>query len=107
MQNQQQRDSSNSKSSANENVSNDQQAYQESVALYKEYNEQKKELNEEKRQMLRDIEVKAVKYMDDLESGRIEPKKNMSIQQQVDIFRHNLFRDVSVVRLCYPKQRQI
>ena len=95
---QQSKDNSNSKSSSNENMPNDQQDqqnYQESAALYKQYNDQKKELNEEKRQMLRDIEVKAVKFMDDLESGRVESKQNMSIQQQVDIYRHTLFRDVS------------
>jgi hypothetical protein len=104
MDDQQQRkhDSGNSKSSSNENCSNDnsynqneQQSYMDTVALYQQYTEQKKELSEEKRQMLRDIEVKAVKYMDDLESGRVESKSNLTIQQQVDKYRHKLFRDVN------------
>ena len=48
-------------------------------ALYQHYSQQN-ELSEDKRQMLREIESQAIKYMDDLESGRVQRNQNQTIQ---------------------------
>ena len=52
------------------------------------------ELNEEKRQILREIVVQAVKYQDDLESGRIERNSNMTVHQQIENHRNYLLKKV-------------
>lgn len=64
--------------------------------MYQQYSQQREQLSEEKRQILREIEVQAVKYQDELESGRAERNNSISIQQQVDSYRHHLFRKVSL-----------
>ena len=44
---------------------------------------------------MREIEVKTVKYMDDLESGKEERNLEVTIKEQVEKFRDNLFKDVT------------
>lgn len=48
------------------------------------------EVSEEKRQRLREIEVKVMKYADELESGRRPTKSGMSVHDQVEQYRQKL-----------------
>lgn len=51
-------------------------------------------LDEEKRKILREIEVKTVKYIDDLENGKIQLEPNKTIQQQAESYRDDLLKMV-------------
>ncbi|KAJ9581860.1 hypothetical protein L9F63_003791, partial [Diploptera punctata] len=51
-----------------------------------------RDLNEERRAKLREIELKAVQYQDELESGQRSLKSGWSIQQQVEHYRRKLLR---------------
>uniref|UniRef100_A0A672J5W9 U2 snRNP-associated SURP motif-containing protein n=1 Tax=Salarias fasciatus TaxID=181472 RepID=A0A672J5W9_SALFA len=53
------------------------------------------ELNEEKRTKLREIEVKVMKFQDELESGKRPKKSGQSIQEQVEHYRDKLLQKVS------------
>ncbi|XP_067010744.2 U2 snRNP-associated SURP motif-containing protein isoform X2 [Anabrus simplex] len=48
--------------------------------------------NEERRQRLREIELKAVQYQDELESGQRSLKSGWTVQQQVEHYRRKLLR---------------
>lgn len=50
--------------------------------------------DEEKRARLRDIEVKAMQYQDELESGQRALKSGWNIAQQVEHYRRKLLRKV-------------
>ncbi|XP_029955964.1 U2 snRNP-associated SURP motif-containing protein isoform X2 [Salarias fasciatus] len=50
------------------------------------------ELNEEKRTKLREIEVKVMKFQDELESGKRPKKSGQSIQEQVEHYRDKLLQ---------------
>ncbi|XP_061096751.1 U2 snRNP-associated SURP motif-containing protein-like isoform X2 [Conger conger] len=50
------------------------------------------EMNEEKRTKLREIEVKVVKFQDELESGKRPKKSGQSIQEQVQHYRDKLLQ---------------
>ncbi|XP_072401929.1 U2 snRNP-associated SURP motif-containing protein [Diabrotica undecimpunctata] len=60
------------------------------VQEYTEY--QDRDLSEEKRQKLREIEVKAVQYQDELESGQRQLKSGWTLPQQVEHYRRKLLR---------------
>ncbi|XP_051156379.1 U2 snRNP-associated SURP motif-containing protein isoform X1 [Leptopilina boulardi] len=55
-------------------------------------NSSSRDFNEERRNRLREIEVKAMQYQDELESGRRSIKGGMSIQAQVEHYRKKLIR---------------
>ncbi|XP_029003899.1 U2 snRNP-associated SURP motif-containing protein isoform X3 [Betta splendens] len=50
------------------------------------------EINEEKRTKLREIEVKVMKFQDELESGKRPKKPGQSIQEQVEHYRDKLLQ---------------
>ncbi|XP_034024378.1 U2 snRNP-associated SURP motif-containing protein isoform X2 [Thalassophryne amazonica] len=50
------------------------------------------EMNEEKRTKLREIEVKVMKFQDELESGKRPKKSGQSIQEQVEHYRDKLLQ---------------
>ncbi|XP_068160489.1 U2 snRNP-associated SURP motif-containing protein isoform X1 [Antennarius striatus] len=50
------------------------------------------EMNEEKRSKLREIEVKVMKFQDELESGKRPKKHGQSIQEQVEHYRDKLLQ---------------
>ncbi|TNM96595.1 hypothetical protein fugu_016256 [Takifugu bimaculatus] len=50
------------------------------------------EMNEEKRTKLREIEVKVMKFQDELESGKRPKKHGQSIQEQVEHYRDKLLQ---------------
>jgi hypothetical protein len=56
-----------------------------------------RDLNEDRRARLREIELKAVQYQDELECGQRTLKGGWSIQQQVEHYRRKLLRKVSCV----------
>ncbi|XP_014215051.2 U2 snRNP-associated SURP motif-containing protein [Copidosoma floridanum] len=51
-----------------------------------------RDYNEERRNKLREIEVKAMQYQDELESGRRSLKQGMTIQSQVEHYRKKLIK---------------
>ncbi|XP_033207968.1 U2 snRNP-associated SURP motif-containing protein isoform X2 [Belonocnema kinseyi] len=55
-------------------------------------NSSSRDYNEERRNRLREIEVKAMQYQDELESGKRSIKSGMSIQAQVEHYRKKLIR---------------
>uniref|UniRef100_A0A674N532 U2 snRNP-associated SURP motif-containing protein n=1 Tax=Takifugu rubripes TaxID=31033 RepID=A0A674N532_TAKRU len=55
------------------------------------------EMNEEKRTKLREIEVKVMKFQDELESGKRPKKHGQSIQEQVEHYRDKLLQKVLVL----------
>ncbi|XP_066514904.1 U2 snRNP-associated SURP motif-containing protein isoform X2 [Hoplias malabaricus] len=50
------------------------------------------EMSESKRTRLRELEVKVMKFQDELESGKRQKKSNMSLQQQVQHYRNKLLQ---------------
>lgn len=52
--------------------------------------DQSKNINEERRSKLRDIEVRTMKYQDELESGEKDLKSGWSINEQVENYRRKL-----------------
>ncbi|XP_035288218.1 U2 snRNP-associated SURP motif-containing protein-like [Anguilla anguilla] len=50
------------------------------------------ELSEDKRSKLRELEVKVMKFQDDLESGKRPRKSGMGVQQQVEHYRNKLLQ---------------
>ncbi|XP_008331527.1 U2 snRNP-associated SURP motif-containing protein [Cynoglossus semilaevis] len=48
------------------------------------------QMSESKRKRLRELEVKVMKFQDELESGKKSRKSGMTIQQQVELFRNKL-----------------
>ncbi|XP_049858071.1 U2 snRNP-associated SURP motif-containing protein [Schistocerca gregaria] len=55
-------------------------------------NYESRDLNEERRARLREIELKAVQYQDELECGQRSLKSGWTIQQQVEHYRRKLLR---------------
>lgn len=55
-------------------------------------------MTEEKRQQLREIEVKAVQYQDELESGQRQLKSGWTLPQQVEHYRRKLLRKSEKVK---------
>lgn len=53
-------------------------------------------LDEEKRKKLREIELKVLKYIDDVESGKIDKEPNQTIQTQAENFRVKLIKEVDI-----------
>lgn len=53
-----------------------------------------KQISEERRAKLRELEVKVIKYHDDLELGRRTRKEGMSLQDQVQYYRKKLIHKV-------------
>ncbi|KAK2182719.1 hypothetical protein NP493_340g03058 [Ridgeia piscesae] len=51
---------------------------------------QRLEMTEERRAKLREIEVKVMKYQDELEAGKRSRKPNITVQQQVEHYRRKL-----------------
>jgi len=49
---------------------------------------------EDRRQKLREIEVKVVKYQDELEAGKRTRKSGLSVQDQIEMYRRKLHRKV-------------
>nr|CAI5865219.1 unnamed protein product [Callosobruchus analis] len=76
-------------------LENSQDASQESSANERDdsvdYSDTR-DLTEEKRQKLREIEVKAVQYQDELESGQRQLKSGWTLPQQVEHYRRKLLR---------------
>ncbi|CAG9816756.1 unnamed protein product [Phaedon cochleariae] len=76
-------------------LENSQDASHESSANEKEdladYSDTRN-MTEEKRQKLREIEVKAVQYQDELESGQRQLKSGWTLPQQVEHYRRKLLR---------------
>jgi U2-associated protein SR140 len=60
-----------------------------------------RDLNEDRRARLREIELKAVQYQDELECGQRTLKSGWSIQQQVEHYRRKLLRKVSCRNLTF------
>jgi len=58
-----------------------------------------RDLNEDRRARLREIELKAVQYQDELECGQRTLKSGWTIQQQVEHYRRKLLRKVSCIHL--------
>ncbi|XP_037544042.1 U2 snRNP-associated SURP motif-containing protein [Nematolebias whitei] len=50
------------------------------------------QMTESKRKKLRELEVKVMKYQDELESGKRQTKSGMSVTQQVTHYRHKLLQ---------------
>lgn len=57
----------------------------------------RRDYNEERRTRLREIEVKAMQYQDELESGRRTVKPGMTIQTQVEHYRKKLIKKVTLL----------
>lgn len=51
-------------------------------------------MDEEKRKMLREIEVKIVKYIDEIESGKVKREEGLTIQEQAEKYRQELIKKV-------------
>ncbi|VDO97149.1 unnamed protein product [Soboliphyme baturini] len=54
----------------------------------------KEEISERRRQQLREIEVKVVRFQDDLESGAIKRNKNLTLSDEVQRYREKLLQKV-------------
>lgn len=56
------------------------------------------QIDEEKRKMLREIEVKIVKYIDEIESGQVSRDPGLTIQEQAEKYRQELIKQVRIDR---------
>ncbi|MCJ8740461.1 hypothetical protein PDJAM_G00059560 [Pangasius djambal] len=54
------------------------------------------EMSEEKRAKLREIELKVMKFQDELESGKRPKKSGQSIQEQVELYRDKLLQRIAL-----------
>lgn len=52
--------------------------------------------DEEKRKLLREVELKTLKYIDDIENGKIPRKEKTSIQEQAEAYRNELIKKVNL-----------
>uniref|UniRef100_A0A672RIJ6 U2 snRNP-associated SURP motif-containing protein n=1 Tax=Sinocyclocheilus grahami TaxID=75366 RepID=A0A672RIJ6_SINGR len=86
-----------SKDSLKSSSATDQQSYSNPVREEYDLKSAKfSEMSEEKRAKLREIELKVMKFQDELESGK-RPKKSVpSIQEQVELYRDKLLQRVSM-----------
>uniref|UniRef100_A0A671PCM0 U2 snRNP-associated SURP motif-containing protein-like n=1 Tax=Sinocyclocheilus anshuiensis TaxID=1608454 RepID=A0A671PCM0_9TELE len=86
-----------SKDSLKSSSAADQQSYSNPVR--EEYDSKSakfSEMSEEKRAKLREIELKVMKFQDELESGKRPKKSGQSIQEQVELYRDKLLQRVSM-----------
>ncbi|RXN05718.1 U2 snRNP-associated SURP motif-containing -like isoform X1 [Labeo rohita] len=58
------------------------------------------EMSEEKRAKLREIELKVMKFQDELESGKRPKKSGQSIQEQVELYRDKLLQREEALYAC-------
>ncbi|XP_067342582.1 U2 snRNP-associated SURP motif-containing protein isoform X2 [Channa argus] len=72
--------------------SEDNQSYSNPVRDDSDVKAKMSEMNEEKRTKLREIEVKVMKFQDELESGKRPKKPGQSIQEQVEHYRDKLLQ---------------
>lgn len=66
----------------------------------------RRDFNEERRAKLRDIELKAVQYQDELECGDRSLKTGWTIQQQVEHYRRKLLRKADKVKVSSRRERK-
>ncbi|XP_051984742.1 U2 snRNP-associated SURP motif-containing protein-like isoform X2 [Xyrauchen texanus] len=84
---------SESKDSFKSSSSTEQQSY--SNPIREEYDSKSakfSEMSEEKRAKLREIELKVMKFQDELESGKRPKKSGQTIQEQVELYRDKLLQ---------------
>ncbi|XP_034717918.1 U2 snRNP-associated SURP motif-containing protein isoform X2 [Etheostoma cragini] len=72
--------------------SDDNQSYSNPIRDESDIKAKMSEMNEEKRTKLREIEVKVMKFQDELESGKRPKKPGQSIQEQVEHYRDKLLQ---------------
>ncbi|XP_026219583.1 U2 snRNP-associated SURP motif-containing protein isoform X2 [Anabas testudineus] len=72
--------------------SEDIQSYSNPIREDSDIKSKMSEMNEEKRSKLREIEVKVMKFQDELESGKRPKKPGQSIQEQVEHYRDKLLQ---------------
>uniref|UniRef100_A0A8B9H4X8 Zgc:163098 n=1 Tax=Astyanax mexicanus TaxID=7994 RepID=A0A8B9H4X8_ASTMX len=65
------------------------------------------EMSESKRTRLRELEVKVMKFQDELESGKRQRKSSMSLQQQVQHYRNKLLQKVHNLSFNTLKCKQL
>ena len=76
-------------------INTDSQSNEGSNHAHQFLDQMKLELNEERRAALREIELKVVKYQDELESGKRSRNSSFkSIQEQVEDYRYRLLKDL-------------
>uniref|UniRef100_A0A3Q3NK24 U2 snRNP-associated SURP motif-containing protein n=1 Tax=Labrus bergylta TaxID=56723 RepID=A0A3Q3NK24_9LABR len=78
--------------------SDDNQSFSNPARDDSDYKAKQSEMNEEKRTKLREIEVKVMKFQDELESGKRPKKPGQSFQEQVEHYRDKLLQKVTS---CY------
>uniref|UniRef100_A0A669D964 U2 snRNP-associated SURP domain containing n=1 Tax=Oreochromis niloticus TaxID=8128 RepID=A0A669D964_ORENI len=76
--------------------SEDNQSYSNPIRDDSDFKSKMSEMNEEKRSKLREIEVKVMKFQDELESGKRPKKPGQSIQEQVEHYRDKLLQKVCI-----------
>uniref|UniRef100_A0A3Q3C4H2 U2 snRNP-associated SURP domain containing n=1 Tax=Haplochromis burtoni TaxID=8153 RepID=A0A3Q3C4H2_HAPBU len=89
--------------------SEDNQSYSNPIRDDSDFKSKMSEMNEEKRSKLREIEVKVMKFQDELESGKRPKKPGQSIQEQVEHYRDKLLQKVCIgsgVYLSPPVDRK-
>uniref|UniRef100_A0AAX7T8K9 U2 snRNP-associated SURP motif-containing protein n=1 Tax=Astatotilapia calliptera TaxID=8154 RepID=A0AAX7T8K9_ASTCA len=84
--------------------SEDNQSYSNPIRDDSDFKSKMSEMNEEKRSKLREIEVKVMKFQDELESGKRPKKPGQSIQEQVEHYRDKLLQKVSPSSPRTPKR---
>uniref|UniRef100_A0A3Q3NJY1 U2 snRNP-associated SURP domain containing n=1 Tax=Labrus bergylta TaxID=56723 RepID=A0A3Q3NJY1_9LABR len=72
--------------------SDDNQSFSNPARDDSDYKAKQSEMNEEKRTKLREIEVKVMKFQDELESGKRPKKPGQSFQEQVEHYRDKLLQ---------------
>ncbi|XP_077952030.1 U2 snRNP-associated SURP motif-containing protein isoform X1 [Gasterosteus aculeatus] len=72
--------------------SDDNQSYSNPIREDSDIKAKMSEINEEKRTKLREIEVKVMKFQDELESGKRPKKPGQSLQEQVEHYRDKLLQ---------------
>uniref|UniRef100_A0A8D3E2T2 U2 snRNP associated SURP domain containing n=1 Tax=Scophthalmus maximus TaxID=52904 RepID=A0A8D3E2T2_SCOMX len=77
--------------------SDDNQSYSNPIRDDSDIKSKMSEMNEEKRSKLREIEVKVMKFQDELELGKRPKKPGQSIQEQVEHYRDKLLQKLNLV----------
>uniref|UniRef100_A0A8C4EQP7 U2 snRNP-associated SURP motif-containing protein n=1 Tax=Dicentrarchus labrax TaxID=13489 RepID=A0A8C4EQP7_DICLA len=78
--------------------SEDNQSYSNPIRDDSDIKAKMSEMNEEKRTKLREIEVKVMKFQDELESGKRPKKPGQSFQEQVEHYRDKLLQKEKLER---------
>uniref|UniRef100_A0AAY4DCB1 U2 snRNP-associated SURP motif-containing protein n=1 Tax=Denticeps clupeoides TaxID=299321 RepID=A0AAY4DCB1_9TELE len=86
------KDEDDSDNDAKSSRSEEQQAFSNPVKTDVSDKSKHSEINEEKRSKLREIELKVMKFQDELESGKRPKKSGQSIQDQVEHYREKLLQ---------------